>query len=192
MNFNKKKLLQTGILIKNILRQIESTEEGLWDTKKIINNKIFTVSYLFYIVGHCEVWVDKQDVFWLQVCVRQLIIMKNCRKKKSLQYHMNLKIIKLNKNWQWNINYWVYLFKTDVFSMTYISQRDKLDRPCAWPDRSSTAGSCSPSGSRRCSEPTAQKKYTYDRGSQTSHTSVHTNCKTTYIMFYLFYLKGRK
>lgn len=60
---------------------------------------------------------------------------------------------------------------------TYTSQRDRFGRPCVGLDWLSRAGSCFPSGSRRCWVQAARRKYTCDRGSQTSQTSAHTDFK---------------
>jgi len=41
------------------------------------NDKLF--HYLLHIVCDCEVRVDKENVFWFQICVGQFVFMQICR-----------------------------------------------------------------------------------------------------------------
>lgn len=40
-------------------------------------------SHLLHVVRHCKVWIDKEDVLRLEVCVRQFIVVENYGKKKN-------------------------------------------------------------------------------------------------------------
>jgi len=59
---------------------------------------------------------------------------------------------------------------------TYISRHGRAGRPCAGSEGEGTAGSCSPSGTQKCSCPEAQRRCTCGRESWTSLTSGHTSC----------------
>lgn len=37
-------------------------------------------SHLFCVVRDREVWIHKQDVFWLQVSVGEVVVMENCQR----------------------------------------------------------------------------------------------------------------
>lgn len=42
------------------------------------------ITYLLYIVRHRKVWIDKEDVLRLEVCVCQFIVVENYEKKNNL------------------------------------------------------------------------------------------------------------
>lgn len=109
------------------------------------------------IILHIVVWFDEENVLRLEVCVGQLILMKNW-KKCPVMFNQGSKGDRDGDR---------------EVSLTHIAQLGWSGTPCAWSVWLEMAESYSPLRNRRCWGRAAQRRCRCGRGSQTSPGFAH-------------------